>query len=315
VVTGIWLACASAGRFASRQGYSVTVFVFLLVLVSASLHVLWNTLVKQSEDKPSFAWLTTLVATLALAPLFIISRLVRPGPLGPPVWGWAALSGLFEALYVVLLFGAYGRADLSVVYPLSRGVAPVVTLMLGGRLLGDWVSPLEGAAVFAIVSGVTGVSLSFRDPMKSRLVRSGILFSIATGWMIASYHLVDRRAMSLAAPPNPLEYLFLVQLFMSTLVTIWFGFCLRQGRELFIEWRTNRLGVVVVGICIPAAYFLIILALRYGNVTYVTAARNIGIVLSTFVGLLFLKEQASWGRLLGSLLILAGVVGLVLAPN
>lgn len=293
----------------------MTLFVFLLVLLSSSLHVLWNTLVKQAEDKPSFAWLTTVVATLALAPIFIISRLVRPGPLPPPVWGWAALSGLCEALYVVLLFGAYGRADLSVVYPLSRGVAPLITLLLGGRLLGDWVSPFQGAAVLTIVAGVTGVSLSSRDRAKSGLARSGILFSLATGWMIAGYHLVDRRAMSLAAPPNPLEYLFLVHLFMSTFVTVWFGFWLRQGRELVSEWTTNRLGVLVVGTCIPAAYFLIVLALRCGNVTYVTAGRNIGIVLSTFVGLLFLNERVSWGRLVGSLLILAGVIGLVLAPN
>jgi len=293
----------------------VTLFVFLLVLLSSSLHVLWNTLVKQSEDKPSFAWLTTLVATLALVPVFIISRLVRPGPLTPPVWGWAALSGLFEALYVVFLFGAYGRADLSVVYPLSRGVAPAVTLLLGGRLLGDWVSPFQGAAVLTIVAGVAGVSLSSRDPAKSGGGRSGILFSIGTGGVIAGYHLVDRRAMSLAAPPNPLEYLFLVQLFMSVFVTLWFGLCLRQGRELLSEWTTNRLGVLIVGICVPAAYFLIVLALRYGNVTYVTAGRNIGIVLSTFVGILFLKERVSWGRLAGSFLILAGVVGLVLAPN
>jgi drug/metabolite transporter (DMT)-like permease len=78
------------------------------------------------------------------------------------------------------------------------------------------------------------------------------------------------------------------------------------------EWTTNRLGVLIVGICIPAAYFLIVLALRYGNVTYVTAGRNIGIVLSTLVGVLFLKERVSWGRFVGSLFILAGVGGLVL---
>jgi len=293
----------------------VTLFVFLLILLSSSLHVFWNTLVKQSEDKPSFAWLTTLVATLALAPVFTISRLVRPGPLSPPVWGWAALSGLFEALYVVLLFGAYGRADLSVVYPLSRGVAPVVTLLLGGRLLGDWVSPFQGVAVLTIVAGVTGVSLSSRDPGKSRLGRSGIFFCIGTGGMIAGYHLVDRRAMSLTAPPNPLEYLFLVHLFMSAFVTLWFGLYLRQGRELLSEWTTNRLGVLIVGTCIPAAYFLIVLALRYGNVTYVTAGRNIGIVLSTLVGLLFLKERVSRGRMVGSLLILAGVVGLIVTAH
>lgn len=293
----------------------MTLFVFLLVLLSSSLHVIWNTLVKQSEDKPSFALLTTLVATLVLVPVFIVSRVVQPGPLSTAVWGWAAFSGLFEALYVVLLFGAYGRADLSVVYPLSRGVAPLFTLVLGGRLLGDWVSPLQGAAVLTIVAGVTGVSLSSRYSAKSGLGRSGILFSIGTGCMIAGYHLVDRRAMTMVIPPNPLEYLFLAHLFMSAFVVLWFGLCLRRGREILSEWMTNRGGVLIVGVCIPAAYFLIVLALRYGNVTHVTAGRNIGIVLSTVVGLLFLKERVGWGRAVGSLLILTGVVGLVLTAR
>jgi drug/metabolite transporter (DMT)-like permease len=293
----------------------VTLFVLLLVLLSASLHVLWNSLVKQSQDKPSFAWLTTLVATLVLVPAFVASRWLWPGTLGPPAWSWAALSGLFEALYVVFLFGAYGRADLSVVYPLSRGVAPLVTLVLGGRLLGDSVSPIHGAAVLTIVGGVTSVAVSSQDPVRHALGRVGLLLSFGTGCMIAGYHLVDRRAMSMAEPPNPLEYLFLVHLFMSVFVTLWFGLCLRQGRELLAEWTTNRLGVLIVGICIPAAYFLIVLALRYGNVTHVTAGRNIGIVLSTVVGLVFLKERVSWGRLLGSLLILAGVGGLVLMAH
>lgn len=293
----------------------MTLSVFLLVLLSSSLHVLWNTLVKQSEDKPSFAWLTTLVATLLLGPVFVASRLLWPGTLGPLVWSWAALSGLFEALYVVFLFGAYGRADLSLVYPLSRGVAPLVTLILGGRLLGDSVSPLQGAAVLATVTGVTSVAVCSRESMGDTLGRSGLLLAFGTGCMIAGYHLVDRGAMSMAKPPNPLEYLFLVHLFMSAFITLWFGVWLKRGRELLSEWITNRTGVFIVGACIPAAYFLIVLALRYGNVTHVTAGRNIGIVLSTLVGLLFLKERVSWGRLLGSLLILAGVVGLVLTAQ
>jgi drug/metabolite transporter (DMT)-like permease len=293
----------------------VTPFVFVLVLLSASIHVLWNTLVKQSEHKPSFAVLTTLMATLALVPVFIASRVIQPGPLSPAAWSWAALSGLFEALYLVLLFGAYGRADLSVVYPLSRGVAPLVTLVLGGRLLGDWVSPLQGAAVFTIVAGVASVGLSSRDPARHALTRPGLLLSLGTGCMIAGYHLVDRRAMTMAAAPNPVEYLFLVQLFMSLFVTLWFGLCLRQGRELLNEWMTNRGGVLTVGVCIPAAYFLIVFALRFGNVTYVTAGRNIGIVLSTLVGLFVLKERVSRGRVVGSVLILAGVVGLVLTGH
>jgi drug/metabolite transporter (DMT)-like permease len=296
--------------FSERE--PVTPLVFVLVLLSASIHVFWNTLVKQSEDKSSFAWLTTLVATLLLMPVFGVSRLLQPGTLGPPAWGWAAFSGLFEALYVVFLFGAYGQADLSVVYPLSRGVAPLVTMALGGRLLGDSVSPVQGAAVFTVVAGVASVAVSSQAKVRHALGRAGVLLSFGTGCMIAGYHLIDRRAMSIAEAPRPLEYLFLVQLFMSAFVTLWFGVGLRRGREMLSEWTTNRAGVLIVGACIPAAYLLIVVALRYGNVTHVTAGRNIGIVLSTLVGLLFLKERVNWGRFVGSLLILAGVGGLVL---
>jgi multidrug transporter EmrE-like cation transporter len=176
----------------------VAPLVFVLVLLLASIHVLWNTLVKQSEDKSSFPWVTTLVATLLLVPVFGARYLLRPGTLSPPACGWAALSGLFAALYVVFLFGAYGRADLSVVYPLSRGVAPLVTVALGGRLLGDSVSPVQGAAVLTLVAGVTSVAVSSQAPVRHTLGRAGLLLSFGTGCMIAGCRLIDRRAMSMA---------------------------------------------------------------------------------------------------------------------
>ncbi|MBU2552244.1 MAG: hypothetical protein KKB20_27785 [Proteobacteria bacterium] len=88
--------------------------VFLLVLVSAFLHLAWNTCVKQAGDKVSFAWLTSLVGTTVLLPVFLGCRLGAAGVPGVPVWALAALSGLFEALFVVFLFGAYDRTDLSV---------------------------------------------------------------------------------------------------------------------------------------------------------------------------------------------------------
>lgn len=288
----------------------MTPFVFALVLFSASLHVLWNALVKKSQDKASFAWLTSLVGTIILLPVFIGSRLAGPGVLGPEVWLWASMSGLFEALYVILLFSAYGRAELSVVYPLSRGVAPLMTWALGGVLVGDRVSLENGLAVGVIVAGVMGVSYSTRTP-SGRGAGPGVLLSLFAGSMIAGYHLVDRRAMSLAVPPGPQEYLFLMHLFQMVFISAWVFSRSKYRDVLFSEWKTNRFGVVIVGFCTPLAYFLIILALRYGNVTYIAAGRNIGIFISTAAGALFLKEKVTAPRILGALLIFAGVAGLL----
>lgn len=293
----------------------MTPFIFALVLFSASLHVLWNTFVKQSRDKASFAWLTSVAGSIVLLPIFTYCRLVQPGPLNSEVYIWAALSGLFEAGYVILLFGAYDKADLSLVYPLSRGIAPLVTWMLGGILLRDSVSVYHGLAVGVIVFGVFGVSYSAQNTSNRGAVLSGIFLSLATGCMIAGYHLVDRRAMIMSNPPNPQEYLFLMHLFLAGFITAWFFCGLRSWSEISIEWKTNRMGVLIVGLCTPLAYFLIITALRYGNVTYIAAGRNIGIFISTLVGCLFLKEKVTRTRLIGALLIAIGVIGLITNPG
>lgn len=288
----------------------VTLFVFILVFLSAALHVLWNTFVKKCKDKASFAWLTSIVGVMILLPVFVSCRLAWPGPLGGQVWGWAAFSGLFEAMYVVFLFSAYGRADLSVVYPLSRGIAPLVTWTLGGIFVGDSVSFKSGLAVGLIVAGVLGLSYSARNT-SGRAAGLGVLLSLGTGCMIAGYHLVDRKAMSMAAAPSPLEYLFLMHLFLVFFITAWVCLAPKARRTIFSEWRSNRPGVLIVGFCTPLAYFLIILALRYGNVTYIAAGRNIGIFISVIVGVLFLKERVTRPRFAGALLIAAGVIGLV----
>ena len=103
------------------------VAVFLLVFASAALHVLWNALVKTCENKASFAWLTCLVSVVVSLPVFLVCRATSPGALHAEVWALAALSGLVEAIYIVFLYKAYEWTDLSVVYPLSRGLAPLVT--------------------------------------------------------------------------------------------------------------------------------------------------------------------------------------------
>lgn len=295
----------------------MTLLVFFLVFVSASIHVAWNTLVKKSDNKLSFAWLTTVVGGFVFLPIFIYYRIVNPGPLTLEVWGWAALSGLLESIYVVLLFGAYGKADLSVVYPLSRGVAPVLTLFLGGRILGDYVDFSGAASVMVIVAGVVMVSLSAWTAPGSREAKiKGIWLALATGAAIAGYHLVDRRAMSLPNPPNAQEYIFLMQLFMAVYITIWALIKSGGNRELlFCEWRVNLRSVMLVGFATPIAYFLIIFALKFGNVTHIAAGRNIGIFLSTMVGALFLKESVTRLRLLGVILIVTGVVALVICQE
>jgi drug/metabolite transporter (DMT)-like permease len=286
--------------------------VFILVFFSAAIHVFWNTSVKTSRDKVSFVWLTAVAATAVLAPVFVVARIVQPGPLSWEVVALAALSGLCEAAYIIPLFLAYDRADLSVVYPLSRGVAPLVTLSLGGVLLGDAVTVRHGAAVLVVVLGVGGVSWSAWAAAPHRHTLAGVGLALWAGCLIAGYHLVDRRAMTLQKTPGPIEYLFLMHCFMLLFISAWVAVSARRRARAMNEWPANRRGVLIVGVGAPLAYLLIVLALRHGNVTYVTAGRNVGIVISTLVGGLFLAETVGWRRTVGAVLIAAGVAALVL---
>lgn len=289
----------------------MTVFVLGLVVLSASLHVFWNTLVKISVDKGSFACLTCLAGTLFLLPFFFLVRLTGPTALETPVFLLAGLSAIFEALGVIFLFRAYDRADLSVVYPLSRGVAPILTLLLGGWVLGDWVTAGQALAVVVVVLGVLGVALSALPGPESRGQGAGVGLALATGGAIAGYHLVDRRAMIMAGAPHPVEYLFLMHFFLAVLIAFWVLCILRRGGMIGREWRTNRAGVVIVGGGMVLGYLLIIWALKFGDVTSIAAGRNIGIFISTLVGALVLKERVTARRLVGAVVIAAGVIGLV----
>jgi drug/metabolite transporter (DMT)-like permease len=292
----------------------LSLVVFLMVVVGASLHVLWNTLVKRCGDKVSFAWLTTLAGTLGVARAFVAARLLAPGTLNAQIVGLAALSGLIEGWYIIALFTAYEHTDLSVAYPLSRGVAPVAGLVPGIVLLGDRLTLAQLAGVALIVSGVTGVGASAVARSGDRqAVRRGVVLALITGCLIAGYHLVDRRAMTLTPAPAMIEYYFLMHATLLAVLTVWVFAWAPHRRRIWSEWRGNRRGVVAVGVMSVAAYMLIMAALRWGNVTLVAATRNIGIVVSTVVGAALLKERVSLLRGVGAGLIVVGVLVLLLS--
>jgi drug/metabolite transporter (DMT)-like permease len=140
----------------------------------------------------------------------------------------------------------------------------------------------------------------------------GILPAVATGGMIAGYHLVDRHVMGSFNHPNSLEYFCIVRLLMAGFLTIWTIVCPDSHRIIMREWLTHKREVIIASFGVVSGYYLILFALQYGNVTYITASRNIGIVISMIVGALFFKEAINRVRLTGALLITAGVVSLVI---
>ena len=195
--------------------------VFGLVFLSCLLHVSWNALSKGCEDRAAFTWMVTLTGLLFAVPGFVISRIISPGALNWSVLGYAAASGFFESLYFIFLFWSYKYVDLAVAYPLSRGVAPVATLIFGG-LIGD--APQA--------AHIPGVLTTLAGSFCSAGTRCGALIAQCLAWFDAGradrrgdcgYHLFDRAAVTLSPPPSTFEYMLVMHAFMLFLSP--FGCC------------------------------------------------------------------------------------------
>ena len=296
------------------------IHVLFLVLASAVVHVGWNVLARAAPRGSDFSWRVNVAGALMLLPLVLVRRVYVPWAIDGELLRLAALSALFEAIYFLLLERAYATADLSVVYPLSRGVAPLLVLLPARGFTGDALgaSALVGIAVATIgIALIAGRSTS----------RRALLLALATGAATAAYQLVDRRAMQRLSADSALDYLAVMQAVLALLLSA-VHFEQRGRREnrrrqaqlvgprtdetsglpdgTRVSWRPALLAAAAIQL----AYLLVLDALAdgKGNVTLVSAARNVGIPLSLLAGWLFFREPVGRRRIVGAIVLVAGVL-------
>jgi drug/metabolite transporter (DMT)-like permease len=250
-----------------------------LALAAALVHALWNLLLAGARDSQA----ATAVGMCVGCVVFLPSLL---GHVSADAVPWLAASSVLELLYFSLLAYAYSRAELSAVYPLARGSAPVFVLAVAGV-------PLAWQAVGVVLVAVGVV-----------LVRGGgsSLLALAVGACIAGYTLVDKEGLKHA---DPLPYLELVLIVPALAYAGWIG----RGRlRVAFGWRTVLAGVGMFG-----AYGLTLAALRLTAAAPVAAVRESSIVIATLLGAVVLHESVGRARLAGSLVIVAGVAAIALA--
>ena len=173
-----------------------------LVLVAAVLHAGWNVLLKTSNDTLGTAVRLQAFGTAVLLPIGIWAWFAHGRPAIPIEAIWLALgSGLLEAVYFVCLASAYRRGDLSLVYPLARGSAPLLAVLVGIGLLGERLAPLALAGVASLLVGILLVARPWRALRAAGAEHRGAIgFALATGASIAAYSAVDRIGVRLTEP-------------------------------------------------------------------------------------------------------------------
>ena len=262
-----------------------------LALGSAVLHAAWNLLLGRARDVQAAA-ATTFVLSVAIALPFALVWWHAD----PSVWPYAVASSLLETVYVLGLAYAYRVADVSLVYPWTRGLAPVLALVASVAFLSHRPSAAEVAGVLVVAIGVVLV----RDGAARGDGRTFLLASVIAA-SIAAYTLVDRAGIQHA---GAITYFVLV-LALPCLAAVPMSGVAATRAELGVATFAAALANV-------GSFVLGLLALRRGAAAPVLAVRSSSIVIATLLAGRLLAERVSRVRLAGAVLVFAGVALLAL---
>ena len=298
-------------------------FVIALVAISAALHVAWNVRLKTAGDPLRAATVGMLAATVGIVPAGAVAWVVAGRP-ALPVEGvlLGLVSGVIEAGYFILLSAAYRRGDLSVVYPIARGTAPLLAVAIGVGLFGERLGVVGSFGVVALLAGF----LVLQQPWRALRWRAGagrravgaagaarpgldpaIPFALATGVTIATYSAIDRLGTRLI---DPLPYAAILWVTTSVVLVLWMRFV--AGGHIFAGGRSEVRSAAVGGWLTLGAYVLILTALSVAPLSGVAPLRESATVFAAAWGSVRLGEAVSrretWRRVGASALIVGGAI-------
>jgi drug/metabolite transporter (DMT)-like permease len=272
-----------------------------LALAAAALHGTWNVMVKVSGD-PLVTFKRAAIAAALFASVVVLPAWFW---LGRPALAWAAaglclLSSILETLYTWLLSAAYRRGALSAVYPIARGSAPLIAVVVGLVVIGERLEPVQLAGVVLLLGGILAVTVS---QGRGRAT----LPALMTGVAIALYTSVDRVGVRLTTPWL-YGWLLFALMAIELPVSIWIAGRFQRApaapAATMPAWRQSAL----IGAFMWTAYFLVLWALSLAPLAVVAPVRETAVVAVAVWGVWKLRErQGAAMKLSGAVATLAGV--------
>lgn len=273
--------------------------MFVAVLMAALMHAGWNAVIKVGLDRTSTLLLLVLsqiVLALALLPFF-------PLP-GYSAWLWILASAAIHTVYKLFLMRAYQHGDLSQVYPLARGTAPLIVAIISILILGEGTTFLKTFAIVLIGLGVCLMSL--RGGASGRMPPKAFVYAIGTALCTASYTLVDGLGARISGSPSGyiLAATILDGLFTCAIVFVTRG--PRAFTALAPAWRSG----FFAGALSLASYWVVIWAFTQAPIALVAALRETSVLFAMMIATFFLKERIGASRIAAAGLIALGIVSM-----
>jgi drug/metabolite transporter (DMT)-like permease len=286
-----------------------------LVLVSCLLHAIWNLLLKRARDKMAFTALYLMAASILYLPVFL---LLLPGTSIPPM-GWLCIlaTGIVYFGYFIGLAYVYREGELSVTYPVMRGLGPALTFLGGIALLSEQPSLPGAGGVGLILLGAfslygQGEARPRTAPApgrRSSALSPSFMAAVFVGVMYGLYSLIDKVSVG-SLHIRPPVYLYLTYA-ISPLLTVPCALRSRGGGldALRAEWRLNARACVAVGTLNLLAYLLVLYALSLPGapVSYIVPLRTTSVLMGVLLGACVLGEGRLPGKLAAGIVMMAGI--------
>lgn len=275
----------------------MSLFVVALILSAALLHAVWNAIVKTAADRTTTLGLVALGHVIPGAVMVVLLPLPSLESLG-----YVLLSTVVHFGYFYLLGRAYEHGDLSVVYPIARGIVPAL-VGLWAMIFAQEVLPLQAWGGIALI--VLGIQLSSWAALRSGVGRAALGFAVGTGICISVYSVVDGIGVRLSG--NTLSYWAwgaFLHLFIAGFIA------LRRGRSLAaLPLRVWGLGIAG-GLVSMTAYGLVLYAKNFAPLGAVSALRETSVIFAALIGFVVLRE-GNWMRRLGAAVLMTIGVALI----
>ncbi len=285
----------------------MTTLAFGLVLVSAALHAGWNFLAKKAGGDTTFVWLFSVMATILYLPLAVGIVVVQKPQLGAPELTALAVTCFLHILYYLFLNWGYQVGDLSLVYPIARGVGPMLAVVGAIYLLDERPSVLVISGILLISSAVVILTTGSTKSGKGS-TRAGLIYGLLTALAIAAYTLQDKQVVSFFLVP-PLILTWTSNLVRAVVLA---PNAIRQWDRLRFNWQKHKKEAFGVAIIDSLSYILFLIALSTGDVTHLSPLRQTSILMGAFLGTRLLSEDGGRRRIVAAVVMMSGVIVLAL---
>lgn len=273
----------------------MSTIVFLAVLAAAMLHATWNAIVKNGVDKRT----SMGAVVLGHVPFAVLALPFVPSP-APASFPYLIAGILLHVGYQLFLMQSYRKGDLTQVYPIARGSAPLIVALFSVAVLGVRLEPMEFLSIAIIGAGI--ISLSAVRRADGQRNADAALLALVTGMFIASYSLVDGLGARLAG--TSLGFYSWLAIGNGAAMLVFLG-TTSPGTLTLIPTKGKAV-FVIGGSASFAAYALVTWAFTQAPIALVTALRETSIVFALLIGVFFLKERLDLAKVFSTMTTLLG---------